>query len=147
MRKLSKVKTLCGALLCILLQISSAQGERLWKIGHVRPAGSAIDRDVHKFIDTIGKNSQDKIAFEVYPASKLGDYSIVQERVSLGEVDMYVGPFGTTVDKRLALAMTPFLVDSWEKARMVYSPSSPLLKNMDLFLKEQNIKILGGYPV
>lgn len=147
MRKLTKLTILCGALLCILLQTSSAQAEKLWKIGHVRPTGSAIDLDVHKFTENISKNSQEKINFEVYPASKLGDYSIVQERVSLGEVEMYVGPFGTTVDKRVSLAMTPFLVDSWESARKIYSSSSPLLKNMELFLKEQNIKILGGYPV
>lgn len=142
-----KITVLCGALLCILLQLSSAQGEKPWKIGHVRPAGSGIDLDVHRFIENIGKNSQGKIQFDVYPANKLGDYSVVQERVSLGEVEMYVGPFGTTVDKRVSLALTPFLVDSWEKARKIYAPSSPLLKHMEAFLKEQNIKILGGYPV
>jgi TRAP-type C4-dicarboxylate transport system substrate-binding protein len=147
MRKLRKINILCGTLLYIFLQMSSAQGEELWKIGHVRPAGSAVDLDVHKFIESIAKNSQEKIHFEVYAANKLGDYSVVQERVSLGEVEMYVGPFGTTVDRRVSLAFTPFLVDSWENARKTYSSSSPLLKNMESYLKEQNIKILGGYPV
>ncbi len=147
MGKLLKMKILCGAVLCILLQISTAQAERLWKIGHVRPAGSVIDVDVHTFIENFSKDSKEKIDFTVYAANKLGDYSVVQERVSLGEVEMYVGPFGTTVDKKLSLAFTPFLVDSWQKAQQLYSPSSPLLRHMQAFLQEQNIKILGGYPV
>ncbi len=147
MRELLKIKILCGAVLCILLQISYAQSESLWKIGHVRSAGSAIDVDIHKFIENISKNTKQKIQFSVYPANKLGDYSVVQERVSFGEVEMYVGPFGTAVDKKLSLAFTPFLVDNWEKAKRIYSSSSPLMKHMESFLRQQNIKILGGYPV
>jgi TRAP-type C4-dicarboxylate transport system substrate-binding protein len=147
MRTPGKVDILCVALLCIFLQISSAQTKGLWKIGHVRPTGSSIDLDVTKFTENISKNSKEQIKFEIYPASKLGDYSIVQEKVSLGEVEMYVGPFGTTVDRRTSLALTPFLVDSWDKARKAYAPDTPLLQNMESFLQEQNIKILGGYPV
>ncbi len=147
MRKLLKIKILCFAVLCILLQIKNAQSESTWKIGHVRSAGSAVDVDIHKFIKNIDQNTKQKFYFSVYPENKLGDYSVVQEKVSFGEVEMYVGPFGTAVDKRLSLAFTPFLVDSWEKAKLIYSSSSPLMKHMESFLRQQNIKILGGYPV
>ena len=61
MRKLRKINIFYGTLLCIFLQMSSVQGDELWKIGHVRPAGSAVDLDVHKFIESIAKNSQEKI--------------------------------------------------------------------------------------
>ena len=144
---LLNTKILCFAVLCILLQINNAQSENIWKIGHVRSAGSAVDVDINKFIKNIDRNTEHKFQFSVYPENKLGDYSVVQERVSFGEVEMYVGPFGTAVDKRVSLALTPFLVDSWEKAKLVYSSSSPLTRHMESFLRQQNIKILGGYPV
>lgn len=148
MRKLLEIKILCGVILCFLLQANvNAQSGKTWKIGHPRPAGSAIDVDIQKFTKNIDEYTQGKIHFEVYEANKLGDYSVVQERVSLGEVEMYLGPFGTAVDKRLTLAFVPFLVEDWEKAEQVYSSGSPLLKHMELFLRQQNIKILGGYPV
>lgn len=121
--------------------------EQSWKIGHVRPSGSAIDKDVHRFVAQIAADTGQKITFDVYPGSRLGDYSVVQERVSFGEVEMYVGPFATAIDRRVMLAFTPKLVDTWEAAKKIYAPDSLLMKNMAKFMAEQNIKILGGWPV
>lgn len=133
--------------LCILSQVSNARSSRPWKIGHVRSATSTIHKDMGAFTQAIADTTEGAIRFEIYPGNKLGDYSVVQERVSFGEVEMYVGPLGTSVDKKLALSFTPFLVDSWNDARRMYSSSSPMLKHMSEFSQSQNIKILGGYPV
>lgn len=145
------MKKSIATLLCILVMILTyGRGHtapQLWKIGHVRPSGSAIDNDVHTFVDRIKNGTNGAIDIEIYPGNKLGDYSVVQERVSFGEVEMYVGPFGTAIDRRIALAFTPFLVSTWEEARKVYAPGSPLLKQMAGFMEAQNIKILGGWPV
>jgi TRAP-type C4-dicarboxylate transport system substrate-binding protein len=133
--------------IALLVSESSAESVRTWKIGHVRPAGSAIDKDVATFIKNVTDNTDGSLRFEVFSGNKLGDYSIVQERVSFGEVEMFVGPFGTAADRRLTLAFVPFLVTTWEQARRLYAPSSPILEHMGKFLESQNIKILGGWPV
>lgn len=118
-----------------------------WKIGHVRPAGSAVDKDIRAFVEQIKTETEGTIQIDIYPGNKLGDYSVVQERVSFGEVEMYVGPFGTAIDKRVALAFTPFLVSTWDEAKAVYSQGSALFKQMAEFLEAQNIKLIGGWPV
>lgn len=135
------------ATLCICFHFAQAQTSGPWKIGHVRSAGSVVDKDMAMFIEDVTAATDGAIDFKVYPGNRLGDYSVVQERVSFGEVQMYVGPFGTAVDKKLALSFTPFLVKDWQEAKKVYSASSPLRKHMDGYLEEQNIKILAGYPV
>lgn len=143
-----KILVLIGC--CLLTMTGTAnlsQAAQNWKIGHVRPAGSAVDTDVRELTDAISAATDGLIAFTIYPANKLGDYSVVQERVSFGEVEMYVGPFGTTVDKKLMLAFVPFLVDTWDEARRLYASSSPLVENLQDFLEPLNIKILGGWPV
>ena len=127
-------------------QVCAASQER-WKIGHLRQSGSAIDKDIHKLIDDIGRETENKIVFDVYSGNRLGDYSIVQERVSFGEVQLYVGPLGVSIDKRLLIATTPYLVNNWNEARKVYHQQSPLLKKVGEYLSEQNIKLLGGWPV
>lgn len=124
-----------------------ADGPGRWKIGHLRQSGSAIDKDLHQFIEQINTKTENKFVFDVYSGNKLGDYSVVQERVSFGEVQLYVGPLATTIDKRLILATTPYLVNSWAEAQVVYSQGSDLLKTLAVFLEEQNIKLLGGWPV
>jgi len=146
------MKKLLLILGCCLLAMHAAvlQGycqPQVWKIGHVRPEGSAIDKDVRKFAEGVTRDTGGALAFSFYPANKLGDYSVVQERVSFGEVEMYVGPFGTTIDKRLMLAFIPFLVDNWSDAQRLYSSSSPLVSHLQRFLEPLNIKVIAGWPV
>lgn len=125
----------------------SVQAGEVWKIGHVRPADSAVDKDLKQFTEVVKEKSANSIRFAIYPANKLGDYSVVQERVAFGEVEMFLGPIGTTVDKRTSLAWTPYLVEDWDQAEKVYSIGSPLWQQMDRYLKDQNLKLVGGWPV
>jgi len=124
-----------------------AETSERWKIGHLRPSNSAIDKDLHLFTEQISTKTNNKILFDVYPGNRLGDYSVVQERVSFGEVELYVGPIGTSIDRRLILATTPYLVNSWAEAQKMYSQGSELLETIAKFLVDQNIKLLGGWPV
>ncbi len=140
------------AILIGLLMIGFSSGlcnakSQHWKIGHVRPAGSAVDKDIQAFVEQIKTETEGTIQIDIYPGNKLGDYSVVQERVSFGEVEMSVGPFGTAIDKRVALAFTPFLVSTWDEAKAVYSQGSALFEQMAEFLEAQNIKLIGGWPV
>jgi TRAP-type C4-dicarboxylate transport system substrate-binding protein len=137
------------SLLIIILTSSTifAETSLRLKIGHLRPQGSAIDQDLQMFMTQIKKKTDNKFKFDVYRNGRLGDYSVVQERVSFGEVELFVGPFGTAIDKRLMLPTTPYLVNNWDEARKVYSQGSELFITMAGFLEEQNIKLLGGWPV
>lgn len=137
---------------CLMLALSStaelyADSSERWKIGHLRQSGSAIDKDLHQLIEVIGAKTDNRIVFDVYPGNRLGDYSAVQERVSFGEVQFYVGPLATSIDKRLLIATTPYLVNSWADAKEVYHQGSYLLTKVADLLAEQNIKLLGGWPV
>jgi TRAP-type C4-dicarboxylate transport system substrate-binding protein len=144
-------KTVVTALACLLLLVflsdrGYAEPQR-WKIGHVRPSGSAVDKDIRVLADRIKTETDGTILLDIYPANRLGDYSVVQERVSFGEVEMFVGPFATAIDKRVELAFTPFLVSTWQEAKEVYSHDSILFRKMGAFLEAQKIKIIAGWPV
>lgn len=144
-------KTVAAILWCCFITVFFAGGvwaeSQRWKIGHVRPSGSAVDKDIRLLIEQIENGTGGAIEIDIYPANKLGDYSVVQERVSFGEVEMYVGPFGTAIDKRVGLAFAPFLVSTWDEARKVYFQGSVLFEQMAEFLEPQNIKLIGGWPV
>ena len=74
------IRTLVG-LASLALAFASADAatpQYKWKIAHIRPAGTAIDKDVHGFVDRVAKESGGRIVIEVYPASQLGDYTVVQ---------------------------------------------------------------------
>jgi len=118
-----------------------------WKIGHIRPEGTAVDKDVKWFVEQITSGSNGRITFDIYPASQLGDYTVVQERCGMGDVDMYLACLGTTVDKRVGIYSTPYLVKNWAEAKTAYSMDSVLQKAVGRFLEAQGIKMIAGWPV
>jgi len=118
-----------------------------WKLAHIRPAGAAIDKDLKAMVEKLGKESGGRIAIEIYPASQLGDYTVVQERVSLGAVEMQVGPLGTTVDKKLNLPNAPYLAKDWKDARLLFGREHQLRKKTVELLAKQDLHAIGGWPV
>ena len=133
--------------LVVLTTDAHAGRKDAWKIGHVRPRGASIDTDARKLAEAVAKDAKGRIVLDVVPESGLADYSMVTELVSLGYVEMFIGPFGTMVDKRAALPLTPYLVTNWTEAKRVFSPGRPMLTSMGEIMERQNIKILGGWPV
>jgi TRAP-type transport system periplasmic protein len=143
------IRTLIGlALLTLAFALAEAAAPQYkWKIAHIRPAGTAIDKDVHAFVDRVAKESGGRIVIEIYPANQLGDYTVVQERVSLGAIEMQVAPLGTTVDKRLNLPSAPYLAKDWKDARTLFSRESQLRKKTVELLQKQGLQPISGWPV
>lgn len=125
---------------------SSGEKERTLKIGHIRPDGTGTDKDVKWFAEKIAERTDSKVNFDVYPASQLGDYSVVQERVSMGDVEMQLAPVGPSLNKNMGITYLPYLVTNWEDALKYYGPDSEIAKVVDEMLQEQNIKLLATYP-
>ncbi|MEA4848082.1 MAG: TRAP transporter substrate-binding protein DctP [Clostridiaceae bacterium] len=121
--------------------------EKVWKIAHIRPAGAVADVDIRAFAEDVSSRTDGKLKLEVYPASQLGDYTVVQERVAIGDIEMQVAPIGTNLDKGFGISNAPYLVENWEQANMVYATGSVLINEMAARLEKNDIKLLGTYPL
>ncbi|CAG35222.1 TRAP transporter substrate-binding protein DctP [Desulfotalea psychrophila] len=136
--------------LVLLASVSMLAGSiqaRAMKISHVRPQGTAIDKDLHWFSDTLKEASAGKLKTKIYPANALGDYTIVQERVSLGAISFACQPPSTAADKRFQLIYFPYIVENWRQARDNYGPGAPLRKVVEGLYAEQNIHMIAAWPV
>ena len=120
---------------------------KTFKISHVRPQGTAIDKDLQWFADTLGKSTGGELKAKLYPASALGDYTIVQERIGLGAVDMACQPPSSAADKRFQLVYFPYMMKNWEQARKNYSTGAPLRNVVADLYAEQDIHLLAVWPV
>ena len=49
----------------------------------------------------------------MYPNNQLGDYTVVQEAVGLGEVQLMLGSMSNGVDPTLSVQIAPYLVNTW----------------------------------
>ncbi|MEE4166841.1 MAG: TRAP transporter substrate-binding protein DctP [Desulfocapsaceae bacterium] len=138
--------SILAIMICTLCLTGVLQAKTL-KISHVRPQDTAIDKDLRWFSETLEATSDGKIKTKIYPASALGDYTVVQERVGLGAVDMACQPPASAADKRFQVVYFPYMVKGWEQARKNYSPGAPLRKVVGELYAEQGIQLLAAWPV
>ncbi|WP_067216167.1 TRAP transporter substrate-binding protein DctP [Stappia indica] len=117
------------------------------KLSHVRPQGTTIDTELKVFADAIREASAGEVNIQIFAASALGDYTTVQERVSVGAIDMSVQPAATAADRRMQIASLPFLASNWEEARKVYGRGGAMYATMAELFAEQEITMLAAYPV
>jgi TRAP-type C4-dicarboxylate transport system substrate-binding protein len=147
MKKSLKVLIMVVMLICLLSFIGNAAAPNYnWKIQHIRPTGTAIDKDVNWLVDQLKERSDGRISIDIYPAAQLGDYTVVQERVGLGDVQMQLACLGTAMDKGLMIQSLPYIVSTWEEAKELYSTGSPLMNVVDELLNKQNLKLISGWP-
>jgi TRAP-type C4-dicarboxylate transport system substrate-binding protein len=131
--------------LCFVLAGPASAAD--WKIAHIRPAGAEIDKDLTWFADEIRKGTNGRINIKIFGSSQLGDYTVVQERVGLGSVEMSCESVATQVDKKLLIGTLQYIVFDYEGARKVFSTGGKLASYMSDLYKKQNIRVLGWWPM
>jgi len=139
-------KSLLGVAVATALLTNITQAVEL-KVSHVRPQGATVDNDIRALADTVAKATNDSVTMRVYPASALGDYTVVQERISVGAVDMAVQPASAAADRRMQLGVLPYLANNYAEAREMFGPNGPVRAAMEDLYAKQDIKVLAAYPV
>lgn len=118
-----------------------------FKVSHYRADGSPADEDLDKFAARVAELTDDSLEIVVYPAAQLGDYTVVQEMVSVGDVEMQMATLGTSVDKFFGIASAPYIASNWDEAYQIFNVDSELTKMIEEHLADQNIKMLAVYPL
>ncbi len=117
------------------------------KMSHVRPQDATIDVELRAFSDAVSEATGGEVSVNLFPASALGDYTTVQERISVGAIDMATQPAATAVDRRMQISSFPYLAGNWDQARAVYGPDGVVREVMEGLYAEQDITMLAAYPV
>ncbi len=128
---------------------SSVTTEKItFKVSHPRPEGSDNDNYTKQFLSEVQEAlGSDRFDYEIYPNSELGDYTVVQEAMSMGDINMCMQSVSTNVDQSLTLATAPYLVENWEQAQMMYNTTDGLVSlYIGEALEKQNIKLIAMIP-
>lgn len=116
-------------------------------LAHIRPVDSSAGVAIKSFAAEATELSGGTLQFDIYPASQLGDYTTVQERVSIGDVDMQIASLGSNMDKVFALSNAAYLCTNWDEAKVMFSEGSPLIDIYKEKLAAYNMTYLAAYPL
>lgn len=142
MKKLFMTTAMAG----LMGMATFAQADDL-KMSHVRPAGAAIDVELNAYAAAVLEATGGDVNINIFAASALGDYTTVQERISLGAIDMATQPAATGVDRQMQIASFPYIAANWEDARRIYGPDGIIHTTMAELYAKQDITMLAAYPV
>ena len=117
------------------------------KMSHVRPQGATIDTELRAFAKEVKDATGGNINIQIFPASALGDYTTVQERISVGAVDMATQPAATGADRKMQISSFPYIASNWPQAKALYGPKGVIRDVMVGLYAKQGIKMLAAYPV
>ncbi len=121
--------------------------QKAWKLAHIRPEGAAIDVALKKFAATVKEKTDGRITLDIYPASQLGDYSTVQERVSIGDVEMQCAPMSTGVVPQSGLGNFPYIVTTWPEAAKAFAPDGIIAQKINGYMAKQDLHVIGSWPM
>lgn len=145
MRKLVITLIVLTVILSLFSFLGSAASNQ-YKIQHIFPVGTDIDKDVNWLASQLEERSNGRIVLDVYPAAQLGDYTVVQERVALGDIDMQLACLGTEMDRRLMVQSLPYLANNWEEVPNVFKSGTTLTNIIADLLEKKNIKLISVWP-
>lgn len=145
------MKKLLSILFIVIIVISSfvlfgSAANYTWKLSHARTIGEDLDNDANWFANQLKEKTNGRINIDVFPNHQLGDYTVVQELVSMGDVEIGFICLSTSRDKRLMIQALPYTVSNWGEVPKVYGRESALKSIVEELLEQQNIKYLCCWP-
>ena len=116
-------------------------------LAHIRPEGSSADLAIREFCKEVGELTGGTVAFEIYPASQLGDYTTVFEAVMIGDVDMQFATVPTSVDKFFGISNGAYLAATWEEAKEMFATGGAIMNEVKKKMDDIGVTYLCMYPL
>lgn len=132
---------------CALLALAGVAEAKELKISHVRPQGAQVDLDINAYAADVAKATGNDVTLRVFPASALGNYTTVQEKISLGAIDMAIQPGAASVDRRMQISYFPYLAQDYAHAEKLYGKGGAVRTAIEDIYTAQDITVLAAYPV
>lgn len=144
---LPSIRYYLGSALLATTLLSTAVEAVTLKVSHIRPQGAIIDMELKAFADKVKKVTDGDVKIKIFAASALGDYTTVQERISVGAVDMAVQPAATAASRKMQISAFPYIAENWTQAHKIYGPGGAIHAAMKELYAKQDITMLAAYPV
>jgi len=93
----------------------------------------------------IGEKTDGRIEVKVYPASQLGDYSLVYEEQIRGTIDMSCISVPSQFDPRMELIYINGFAGDYEDLKTVFAQDGWMFKKMNEFNERLGVKLLGFF--
>ena len=134
---------------CMLVALGSSVSFAASKIVLKFAGQSAADHPATKLMNDIakeiGEKTDGRVEVKVYPASQLGDYTLVYEEQIRGTIDMSCISVPSQFDPRMELIYINGFASDYEDLKTVFAQDGWMFGKMDEFNERLGVKLLGFF--
>ncbi|MDO5115734.1 MAG: TRAP transporter substrate-binding protein DctP [Synergistaceae bacterium] len=109
------------------------------------PPDHAATKSMEAMAKEINEGTKGRVDVKVYPASQLGNYTLVMEEMIRGTVDMACMSVATDFDPRLEILYANGYVTGYDAAKKAFDPDAWLPKKLNEFLNPLGVRLIGSY--
>ena len=138
-----------GTVLCVALVVALAMGalsaEAAIKLRFAgqNPIEHQNTKAMNQVKEMIEKATNGEIVIEVYPASQLGDYTLIYEELMRGSIDFALISIPNQFDPATQISTTPFMAKDYAEAKKVYAKGGWLFNKVAEIQAKQGIRFLA----
>lgn len=93
----------------------------------------------------INERTEGRVEIKVYPASQLGDYTLLFEEMMRGTVDMELGGVPSDFDPRLGMGYICGYVRGYDSLSKIFDPDGWMLKKLNEISNPLGVRMLSCY--
>ena len=109
------------------------------------PPDHMATKTMEQMAKEIKDGTKGRVEVKVYPASQLGNYTLVMEEMIRGTVDMACMSVATDFDPRLEILYANGYVTGYDAAKKAFDPDAWLPKKLNEFLTPLGVRLIGSY--
>ncbi|MFT5726198.1 MAG: TRAP-type C4-dicarboxylate transport system substrate-binding protein [Desulforhopalus sp.] len=137
--------SLIGMLVALGSSTSFAASKTVLKFAGQSAADHPATKLMNQIATEIGEKTDGRIEVKVYPASQLGDYSLVYEEQIRGTIDMSCISVPSQFDPRMELIYINGFASDYNDLKTVFAQDGWMFKKMDEFNERLGVKLLGFF--
>ena len=134
--------SLCVLFLFLFLATCSEAAEVKLRFAGQFPKDHSATKFMYEIADGVKAKTGGRVEIEVFPANKLGDYTIIYEDLMRGAVDMALISVPSQFDPRLELVYLNAFAN-YDVLKKEFQPGSWLSKKMNEYNTRLGVKFLG----
>ena len=143
-KKLLSISLFSVAIICCILFSSFAEAKSITlRCVGIDPVEQFSTIEMKEMGAEIEKLTDNEIKMRYFPASQLGDYTLLYEEITKGTIDMGVIPIPTTYEKAHQIVYTPYLATDYNDVAEMFKEGSWLYNTCYKLHDNLGVKFLG----
>lgn len=141
-KKFSFVFCIALALALVMGAVTAEAAVKLRFAGQ-NPVEHQNTKAMNQVKEMIEKATNGGVIVEVYPASQLGDYTLIYEELMRGSIDFALISVPNQFDPTTQISITPFMAKDYDEAKKVYGKGGWLFNKVTEIQAKQGIRFLA----